>query len=611
MSKSQVINGSGTTGTGAVTSVFTRTGDIVAAPADYSAFYVPLTRNVNTGAGLNGGGALSADLTLSAVALGASGASHAAGIAPDPGVTAGTTRFLCENATWATPSASAGVSSFNTRTGAVVPASGDYTAAQVGAVPSTRNVNTGAGLTGGGALSADLTLSAVPMAASGTGHSAGTVPDPGTTAGTTHFLREDATWATLPAAPVASVFGRTGAVVAVATDYTPTFIGAVPTTTTVSAGAGLSGGGALSANVTLSAVPMAASGASHAAGIVPDPGATAGTTKFLREDATWVVPPGGFVSPLTTKGDIHTFTTVDARLAVGTVANQMLLVDSTQAAGIKWATPTAAMVTNAVDQTGSYANPAWISSYAWSKLTGYPSVTAGTGLSGGGALTGNVTLNAVPMAASGASHSGGTVPDPGSTAGTTRFLREDAAWVVPPGGGMTDPTTTKGDLIVHGTTTTRMAVGSDSQVVIADSTQTLGVKWGAAPVIVAVVNLTAQAANVANSLLYAIPSTAGGMYRLNILIVLTRAATTSSTLPYAVPQWTDADTSVTLTMQVGTAANTQNAPGSTNAYGEYPNVLVLNLKAGTNLNYATAGYVSSGATTMQYAVHIQLEYFGS
>lgn len=36
-----------------------------------------------------------------------------------------------------------------------------------------------------------------------------------------------------------------------------------------------------------------ASGASHSAGIVPDPGSTAGTTKFLREDATWAVPSGG------------------------------------------------------------------------------------------------------------------------------------------------------------------------------------------------------------------------------------------------------------------------------------------------------------------------------
>jgi hypothetical protein len=37
---------------------------------------------------------------------------------------------------------------------------------------------------------------------------------------------------------------------------------------------------------------MAASGPSHAAGIVPDPGASAGTTRFLREDATFAVPAG-------------------------------------------------------------------------------------------------------------------------------------------------------------------------------------------------------------------------------------------------------------------------------------------------------------------------------
>lgn len=34
-----------------------------------------------------------------------------------------------------------------------------------------------------------------------------------------------------------------------------------------------------------------ASGASHAKGLVPDPGASSGTTKYLREDATWDVPP--------------------------------------------------------------------------------------------------------------------------------------------------------------------------------------------------------------------------------------------------------------------------------------------------------------------------------
>jgi hypothetical protein len=39
-----------------------------------------------------------------------------------------------------------------------------------------------------------------------------------------------------------------------------------------------------------------ASGASHAKGLVPDPGSTAGTTKYLREDGTWVAPPGSITA---------------------------------------------------------------------------------------------------------------------------------------------------------------------------------------------------------------------------------------------------------------------------------------------------------------------------
>ena len=44
-------------------------------------------------------------------------------------------------------------------------------------------------------------------------------------------------------------------------------------------------------------------------------------------------------SPLTTKGDLYTFSTLDARLAVGATNGMTLQVDSAEATGLKWATP--------------------------------------------------------------------------------------------------------------------------------------------------------------------------------------------------------------------------------------------------------------------------------
>mgnify|MGYP000086880099 FL=1 len=72
-------------------------------------------------------------------------------------------------------------------------------------------------------------------------------------------------------------------------------------------------------------------------GLVATTGLTATGTKdattFLRGDDTWAVVDA---SPLTTKGDVYTYSTGNARLGVG--ANGLVLTaDSTTATGLSWA----------------------------------------------------------------------------------------------------------------------------------------------------------------------------------------------------------------------------------------------------------------------------------
>jgi hypothetical protein len=57
---------------------------------------------------------------------------------------------------------------------------------------------------------------------------------------------------------------------------------------------GVSGSAISSGTVSAARLPLfGPSGTTHAPGMVPDPGATAGATRYLREDGTWDVPAGG------------------------------------------------------------------------------------------------------------------------------------------------------------------------------------------------------------------------------------------------------------------------------------------------------------------------------
>lgn len=73
---------------------------------------------------------------------------------------------------------------------------------------------------------------------------------------------------------------------------------------TITTTAPLAGGGDLGADRTLSIADFVGSGASHAKGAVPDPGASSGTAKFLREDATWAVPPDTDTGLTALTGDV-------------------------------------------------------------------------------------------------------------------------------------------------------------------------------------------------------------------------------------------------------------------------------------------------------------------
>lgn len=171
-----------------------------------------------------------------------------------------------------------------------------------------------------------------------------------------------------------------------------------------------------------------------------EPGTSGYIPKVVSGKVVWVVPPADTAVLYDVKGDILVATANDtpARLAVGS-NGQVLTADSAQSTGVKWATPAADPSTTKGDLLARSA-------------TALDRLAVG---SNGQVLTADSTQTLGVKWATSASGSVAT----------------DTIW------------DTKGDLAVASgaDAASKLVVGSDGQILIADSTQTLGVKWGAAP----------------------------------------------------------------------------------------------------------------------------------
>jgi len=109
----------------------------------------------------------------------------------------------------------------------------------------------------------------------------------------------------------------------------------------------------------------------------------------------------------------------------------------------------------------------------------------------------------------------------------------------------------------------------------------------------------AQSANVNAPAAYAV--TASGTYRVSTYVVMTRAATTSATLPGVSVSYTEATTGAAV-------ADNASLSAAINQIGAHSGgSVVIQAQQGSNIGYLTSNYASTGATTMQYDVRVVIE----
>lgn len=253
-------------------------------------------------------------------------------------------------------------------------------------------------------------------------------------------------WVTPATAPVVSVFGRVGAVVAQAGDYTAAMV----------------------------------------TGALADPLTTKGD--LVARGAVTGRMPVGLDGQVLRVDSAQTFGLRWSGESVPSVFGR------TGPIAAQSGDYTAAMVSNAVSSLGSYPDPAWIPSLSWLKLIGTPAtfppgahthdaaaIVSGvlaTARLGTGVADATVYLRGDGTWAGAGTGGGGGVISVFGRAGNVIAQAGDytAAMVT---GAVTDPTAIRGDLIVRNdlNALVRLPLGASGQVLQADNTLSTGMKW--------------------------------------------------------------------------------------------------------------------------------------